>query len=142
MSLKISRNPILKKFYREDFPDETRNWIDKLLSPLNDFVRVVSENLNKKITFEQNMYGFTTEITTVAGKSVTLNNITIANQIDTEPFGVFAVKLSNMTYPLDGINSCFIKWDYDATTNSIIIKQVTGINTDYVYKIRLVIIGG
>lgn len=48
------RLPTFNRFSLEDFPDQ-KEWIDKLFSPLNDFMTQVTGALNLNITHKENI---------------------------------------------------------------------------------------
>jgi hypothetical protein len=50
----VGRLPEIRRILREDIK-EAPSWIEKLLTPLNSFMSVVYENLNKNITFRENI---------------------------------------------------------------------------------------
>lgn len=132
----MARVPILRKLYSEDFPTQ-KPWIHKLLSPVNDFMRVVSESFNHQLTIADNLDGFT--ITT---ECIHLYPIKIGNKLSKEPFAVFIGKVYNKTDSTISTSAITPYWTYDATAKTINIDNISGLNTAKAYDINFVILGG
>lgn len=52
----MAQIPITNRLIEEDFPEQ-KQWIRKLIGPLNTFMQAVSFALNGGLTFEQNITG-------------------------------------------------------------------------------------
>ena len=132
----MGRVPILRKLYASDYPSE-KSWIDKLLSPVNDFIRIVCENLNNQLTIKDNMLGFTT--------TIQWNNIypiKISNKMNVEPFAVLIGKVYNKTDDVLPTGAITPYWEYDSTTKTINILDVHNLSSTKVYDINYIIFGG
>lgn len=53
----MAQIPPIKTIRQEEFPDEQRAWIGKLLQPLNLFLTITANSLNQSLTFGDNIQG-------------------------------------------------------------------------------------
>jgi hypothetical protein len=64
----MAQTPKVKQLIPQDYPTES-SWISKLISPLNSFMRSVTDALNNKLTVSENMDGGIKSVI-VAGSAV------------------------------------------------------------------------
>lgn len=128
--------PSLTRFLVEDFPDQ-KDWIGKLFSPLNSFLRGVYQLLNKGLTFEENIAA---QIHTSAFNNNTAEfPIIFKYTLGTSPTGCIVVSASDTSTSPSSLGAVFPTWEYDSVNNQIRITALTGLVTEHSYKVTFLI---
>lgn len=129
----------LKRFLKEDFPEDDQEFVDKMGSILNPFLEQIAQAFNKNINFENlSRELITVDIENGTGgklKTTTQFKFTLTNRI----LGLNIIKAENITnssiYPTQ---APWISWSING--NIITINQATGIqdNNKYRFTIELI----
>jgi hypothetical protein len=139
----MGRIPNLKRIVLEEFPAEHRKWLVSLIDPLNDFFKIMYQNFNRGITFEDNIQSQIKEISfyktaTVPSKSTPIQ---FKNTMPVKPIGVIVLKVQeDMSDPGVLSNAVSIDWTY--SNNDIQIRNISGLTNGTSYKIKVLVIGG
>lgn len=107
--MKIPQPP---HFSAEDFPQEYRSWIAKMIGPLNQFLSAVYSALNASLSVKDNLNA---EV-----KSFTFEGrpVTIATNLKSKPIGVLILK-SNPAAPVA------LEWSHSGKT--VTVHNVEGL---------------
>ena len=133
----MAKLPPIKRLTKEDMK-EAPSWIDRLLSPLNQFLDSVYRALNGQITFGDNITAqrFTTELT--AGAAATNNTFKFTPTLNKRPeFLIWKVYEKDVNYTAIG-SAVWIDWHYDG--DFVQISAITGLTDTKSYIINLLII--
>lgn len=130
--------PPIKRITKEDLQDAP-DWITRLLYPLNLFFDSVYNNLNKGLTFTDNILSQTINFTITAGASASANTAKFTVTMKQKPEGLLllnATLRSNNYTPIG--SAVFIEWYFDGTY--INITSITGLADGSIYDfvIRLI----
>lgn len=134
----MAKLPTITGLKREDFKDAP-SWIDRLLSPLNSFIRNVYDALNGSLTFGDNVSGFIKEFTITAGAASTDNTASFLHGLKTQPSGVLVMQaLAQGSNYAPIANAVTISWRRGVGT--IIIDAITGLTNGTQYTLRVLVI--
>ena len=119
-----------RRIILEDFPEEQRKWLPKLLSPLNQFLESTYAALNKNLTLEDNIRGkkFVFDIgagtTTIEAKwdAPERPSLVLLGQVTTEAGDATALVIG-------------IIWTYAAGSVSI---TLTGLDAGLGHKVNII----
>lgn len=140
----MAKLPQINRIRREDIPD-AEDWIEKLLTPLNQFMEGVYQALNRGIAFNDNLEANLVDVvfTTDAAYATPTDfgsSVTFANPLKKRPVGVVIVSL----VPYDNINlSIFaatsVSWriNYEG---QIEIGYITGLAASTKYRAKLMVL--
>lgn len=139
----MSKLPSQKRILKEDIKDAP-SWIDKIITPLNVFMEVVWNALNKNLTFEDNFVSLTKEVefTTLSTYSSGLISgfepIKFKHNLKNKPTGVLLTQilLTNDVYGVI-LNPVTINWI--ELNGEIIVNYITGLDNEKTYTIRLLV---
>lgn len=132
--------PQPKQFVLEDFQGQ-KSWIDRLLYPLNTFMRGVYSALNKNLTFSEN---FKAEIRVITIKNTDLP-YTFSHKLSGRALTVFPVKAywdtaRNSGSPIHLTSGLNIESE-DNGKGQVVISRINGLpNNDNFYTIKLLIL--
>lgn len=133
--------PNFRRLFKGDFPVEVQDLIDKLSVTINHGFELLYEALNNKLTFRENFLATVKDVdvevdATGTPKKTTSISLSFTNRVD----GCLVIKADNLTntntYP-----SGSVMINYKQTENSIIINNITGLQADNVYRLRIVVLG-
>lgn len=133
--------PSFKRLIRTDYKQEFQSLIDQLSVSINIGIESIYDALNRKITLRDNIACTVKEIDVkvdVTGTPITttLFKMDISNRLD----GIVVLNALNQTdstvYPTGGI---FISWTQ--TQNGILINNITGLQANQTYTLKLVAFG-
>lgn len=130
-----------KRLITQDFPEESRKLMEQLGSTLNDSFNQLFQVLNKRITFNDNIACTVKDVqvivdasgnpTQIASFKLDLPNVPV--------LGVIVINAENLTnstlYPT---NAPFIS--YQIVNNTIRINNITGLQANNVYRLRVIAI--
>ncbi len=135
--------PSIKLISREDLK-EAPSWIERLLSPLNSFMAAVYENLNRGLTFRQNIrcnikeVRFATPSNYVAASGFT--EIVFATGLRVKADGVILLQL----YQTDVARTEFItlatSFDWIELEGEIHVRFIAGLDDSHSYFARFLVI--
>lgn len=129
----------LKRFLKEDFPNENQEFIDKMGGVLNPFLEQISNAFNKDINFDN----LSREVITVDVENGTGGKLKTATQfkftLTSKILGFNVINAQNLTnsaaYP---ISAPWLSWTIQG--NIITIVQATGIQDNNKYRFILELI--
>lgn len=132
----MSRLPPIKRLATEDFSGQ-RDWIGKLLSPMNQFFESVVDALNNGLSFTDNFSGVVKQIS-VSGTYPLY--FTWGKKV--KPVGLWIVQ----AYEASGVHTTFTSaifadWEY-TTDNQVKINSFVGLPTTTTYIVTVVVITG
>ena len=138
------RLPEVRRLNREDFPKQ-KDWIGKLLEPLNQFMRTVHQILNKGITIADNMDAYIKEMTFTKLSTYPSSDTPLLFRNDLSgyraPQGVLLLSISeSVSNPSVLTDAVTFDWSYDGT--NIEINNITGLTNETKYKAKFLILGG
>lgn len=130
-----------KRLIRTDFKQEFQGLIDQLSVSINIGMESIHDALNRKITLRDNIACTVKELDVkvdATGKPLTTTQfqMDIPNRLD----GISVINAYNTdfanTYPTSGV---FISWSQ--TQTGILINNITGLQANQTYRIKLVAYG-
>jgi hypothetical protein len=132
----VSKLPSIKRLATEDFGSQ-KDWIGKLLSPLNQFMDSVVTALNNQLTFSDNMASVVKTIS-VSGTYPLYFTWTRKDK----PIGLWVVN----AYEASGVHVTFTTaisadWEY-TVSNQIRINSFVGLPTTTTYNVTIIVITG
>lgn len=133
--------PSYKRLYKTDYDKESQPLVEQISGSVNNGFDVVYEALNGKLTFNDNFLGTIKSFTVTVGANGVPTQSTIINfDFNGRVAGVLPINSVNLVnsniYPTSGINVGFT-----ATTSSITINNVAGIQPNQPYQITIIILG-
>jgi uncharacterized protein YycO len=134
----MSRIPSYRRLYEQDFPEEQRELIQQLSVSINAGFEVLYEQLNGKLTFQDNLSSTVKTFTVQVDASGKPTTKTVIKKTTTDKaLGLLVVRADNVTnsstYPTSGIFITFTE-----TVDSLIINHITGIQADNLYSISII----
>lgn len=130
----MARVPPIKRLVREDFKDQ-KDWIDKLIQPINQFFESVTTGLSKGLTLSDNVDAQIQTVNFTEGDAPSFRVTTKGR-----PRGVVVTGIYNFTTPADPVTGAvFPIWEYNATDNSIKLTKIYGLKTGEKYSLTLLI---
>jgi hypothetical protein len=122
----VSKLPSINQLKKEDFPDQP--WIEKLLVPLNTFMRSVYSALNRGITIGDNISAVAREIEFVYS---TTGQISFLWSLTARPAHVLVTNVVSFGTTPSGAVSCL--WEFDGT--KVKITAMTGLVANSRYRV-------
>lgn len=132
----MGRLPSIKNIKTEDFQDQ-RGWINKLLSPLNQFILTVYNTLNANVEFESNIKSKIQ--TLVIQNSSAIDYDTLKIPISFKPQGVQIINIVNKTDTTTLTSAVGIEWIYNGQ-GQVFITNLVGLVSSKKYHITFLII--
>lgn len=130
--------PTIKRILREDLR-EAPNWVVGLIDPLNTFMEMVYQALNKNITLTENVASFVQELVyTTPSTYPTVDNKSFTNELKTRPFGVQLLQAYERQTYLPPPGPVYVPWTLNSL-NQIVVHPITGLEASKTYVIRLLI---
>lgn len=132
--------PSFKLLNQQDYPSQYQSLISQLAQNLNNQIQLLYNSLNNGLTFTNNMEStIKTFSVKVDSSGNPTSNITISKDVTDTILGLIVVKAvnttSSTTYPTSGV---FIS--YTETSNSIIVNNITGLQTGQQYNVTILTI--
>lgn len=130
-----------KRLFKGDFPVQFQDLVDRLSYTINHGFELLFDALNNKLTFRDNFLATVKDVeveldATGAPKKQTSMSLNFTNRVD----GCFVIRAENLTntgtYPTGAIFITFTQ-----NENGIIFNNITGLQSDNVYKLRVVALG-
>jgi RES domain-containing protein len=129
---------MIKKISREELKDAP-SWIDALITPLNSFMEVTYNALNKNLAFNENIQAFTKELTYITPASYpTMANVTFKNELKNRAIGVQLLQIYDRATYTPVLDAVYIPWILD-NENNVVIYPIPGLQASRTYIIRLVV---
>jgi hypothetical protein len=125
----MAKLPAINQIKKEDFPDQ--GWIEKLLSPINSFMRSVYQALNKGITVGDNLSGQSKTIDFVYSAS---GSVSFAWNSPSRPEHVWVTGV--VSYGAQPTAAVWANWTFDGT--AVTLNQITGLTAGERYKLTVI----
>lgn len=131
----MAKLPRTKKLIQEDFPSE-KNWIGKLLLPLNQFLETVGLALDRNLTVRDNLDMQISTVTITGDEEVSF-----AITTRSRPMGVLVTSVelvSGTGTPTAAVQP--VTWEVDTVNNVITVNSWHGgLDSSSKYKITLLV---
>lgn len=133
----MAKLPSFRRILEQDYPEESRPLVQQLSVSINYGIEVLYDLLNGKLSIKDNLAGFVKEIdvqvdTTGKPQDKTVIKKTTSDKIE----GLMVIRADNLTnsniYPTNGVFVSFTE-----TTDSLIINNITGIQPNNIYRLKL-----
>jgi hypothetical protein len=127
----------LKKLVVEDFPSKYRDLVQPLAFVFNPFIESIVNALNKQLNFNDNFNAQETDIEV----RLPLNNFNLKHNVRGRVSGVIILRVLNLDNNNDTLTSApFIQ--YTPVSEDVIqITNITGLNSNTRYRLRVLILG-
>jgi hypothetical protein len=126
-----------QRFSLEEFPEQ-RDWLGKLVSPLNQFIGDVFRSYNNQITIDDNLFQ---EIKEFKIKNAANNfPYKFKTKFNSNPKGLVSIYVFNNDTGSIAAEIPIFTWSY--SSQEINISQISGLTSNTNYTIRVLIIYG
>jgi len=133
----MGKLPSIKNLILEDFQDQ-KSWISKLIYPINSFMELVFLNLNRGLTFSENMLSFVETVDVVGDQYP----VKFTNKLKVKPLGLWVIGCyQSDSYGTSITNAVYADWRYNQS-NQVEINSITGLTSGVKYKLTMIIVGG
>lgn len=131
------RLPTQKKILREDLKDAP-GWITGVIDPINNFMEVVYQALNKNITYSENVAAFVKELTyTTPSTYPTMDDVEFVSVLKTKATGLQLLQIIDKATYAPPAGPVYVPWVEDNGT--IVISPITGLAASKTYVVRLLV---
>lgn len=128
--------PQLKRLLLESFQDQ-KDWIGRLLIPLNEFMESVTAAFANGLTFRENVLCQIKELDV----STTSQPQTFRYTLSSRPLALIKASIvEKAATPATITSAVDIDWEY--TGVDIKIKNVSGLTAGKTYKLTVIVLGG
>lgn len=133
----------LTRIVEEDFPQESRDIIQKLARALNPFLEQISQAMTKNIDYDNLNRELITFTVTVDSNGVPIGTNELKHNLKTKPKGFLCISARNVSgnigYPT---GTPFVSFDFTQNDNSVIkVNNVSGLPTNVKFELTLEVIG-
>lgn len=129
--------PTQKRILREDIKDAP-DWVSSLINPINSFMEVVYQSLNKNITFSENVAAFIKELTYTTSSTYPAGLVvSFANSLKTKASGVMLMQIYETATYTPPPGPVYIPWVEN--NGAIMVSSITGLEASKTYLIRLLV---
>ncbi len=126
------RLPQISRIITEDLPAEVKDWVAKIVDPINNFMLTIKNGLNKGITVNENLSG------SIKSFQLSGGTLTFSYGSSRPPQIVVLGSWTNLSdsswTPTSGIG---LKWSY---TNEVITCTFYGMDATDKYSVTLIIL--
>lgn len=134
--------PPIRRLAVEDFPDQ-KQWIGRLLTPLNSILQSLSVGIQHNITFQDNIASqlITLTFTNNSSELGTANPQKFLVTLQSKPTQIIvgqAQDVSNAPQSLAG--AVFPTWAYQSSSNQVVISAFSGLVSGQRYQINLLVL--
>lgn len=150
----MARLPTFRRFNREDF-QKAPDWINRLLTPLNEFIRSIVNSYNNQLTLNENLLAEVRTINVKTASSVTsgsgspaqpnyvelLRAVQVGMNLNFTPVGIVVLNCVDQANSR-AINRYGVSVDWSFREGIITINAVSGLEVDKTYAVTLWIVGG
>lgn len=131
------RLPSQKKILREDLKDAP-NWIEPLISVVNNFMENVYQALNRNITLTENVSCFIKEMVYITPSTYpTMENVEFMSSLKTKAIGVTLLQAVDRSTYVPATGPVYVPWVED--NSNIVIYPIQGLQANKTYNIRLLV---
>lgn len=132
----MAQLPSLKRLLLEDFQDQ-RDWITKLITPLNEFMENSLNALTRNLTFRDNILSQIKELEVTTLTQPQSFKCTLVSK----PLALLKASIVEVSANPQVITSAVdVDWEWDGS--NIRIKNVTGLTAGKRYKLVVIVVGG
>lgn len=136
----MAKLPSFRRIYEQDFDKDSQELVRQLSVTINAGFEVLYEVLNGKLTFKDNIASTIKELDIqVDASGKPLSNASFKKSSSDRIEGLMVIRADNLsssnTYPTTGVFVSFTE-----TSDNIIINNITGLQANAVYRIKLLTI--
>lgn len=133
----MAKLPSYRRILEQDYPEESQPLVQQLSVSLNYGIEVLYDLLNGKLSIKDNLAGFVKEIDVMVNSSGAPQSKTVVKKTTSDKIeGMMVIRADNLTnsnvYPTGGVFVSFTE-----TTDSLIINNITGLQPDNQYRLKL-----
>jgi hypothetical protein len=132
--------PKIRRLVVEDFPDQ-KDWIGKLLLPLNEFMESVNQALDKNLALEENVSAQIKELSFQTRSTVSATfPLYFKLTLTRKPIGVLVVRaIEDDAAPATLTTAVWAYWEL-TQDGQIKISNLSGLSASQKYKVTFVVI--
>lgn len=133
--------PTIKRVQRSDLGGDIPEWVDSLLSPLNQFIEEVYSAFNKNLTIPENVKGQIKNLTFRTSSSYTsaskdFTEITYLNTLGRKTQILLLGYIEEIGTPKKKHDAITISW-YDNNDGTVTIHYISGLSNSKNYNITI-----
>lgn len=133
--------PSFRRLLSSDYPKQFQALIDKLSVPLNYGIEVLYDALHRSLTFRDNFNATVKDVSvTVDANGIPNQSTSMSINITGKVDGILVIGATNSknstTYPTSGVFVSGVQ-----SNNTFVINNVTGLQPNQAYSLRVVILG-
>ncbi len=127
----------LKKIVTNTFPTKYKDLIDPLAFILNPFIDSLTNALNRRLTFNDNMNVSDLDLEV----KLPFNNITLLHQVKGKVTGAIITRALNLEDNADILSTAPFLEFVQIDDRSIQIRNIIGLKSGVKYRLRIMLIG-
>jgi hypothetical protein len=132
--------PTIKRIQRQDMGSNIPEWVDGLLSPLNQFMEEIYSAMNRNLTIPENVKGqfIELEFKTLANytNQSAFTELTVLNKTGQKLRALLLSQITKKTNPRHNFTTVNINW-VDNNNGTITIYFISGLENSTDYKVVL-----
>jgi hypothetical protein len=132
--------PTIKRVQRSDLGGDIPEWVDSLLSPLNQFIEEVYSAFNKNLTIPENVKGQIKNLTFRTSSNYTsskeFTEITYLNTLGRKTQILLLGYVEEIGTPKKQHDAITVSW-YDNNDGTVTIHYITGLSNSKNYNITV-----
>jgi len=136
----VATLPTIKRVQRSDLGGDIPEWVDSLLSPLNQFIEEVYSAFNKNLTIPENVKGQIKNLTFRTSSSYTsskeFTEITYLNTLGRKTQILLLGYVEEIGTPKKKHDAITISW-YDNNDGTVTIHYISGLSNSKNYNITI-----
>lgn len=130
----------IKRILKEDFPENSRETVDKMGYVINNFMEQVISAFNKNINFDNLNQEIKDISVTVNGSGIPTIDTNFKNNLITKVKGIQVILAENQTNTTSYPTSCpFIS--FTENNKIVTIRHISGLQANNKYKLRIITFG-
>lgn len=135
----MAKIPIQKKILLEDVPEEDRDWMSKIVIPINQFVSAAVAALTKDLTFGENFRCQIKELTFV--NNAASFPLKFQYTLSSRPIAVLKLNVVDISESPAALTSAIDIPDWELSQNvQIQINTITGLVANKKYRLTVLVI--
>ena len=133
--------PTIKRVQRTDLGSNVPEWVDSLLSPINQFMEEIYSAFNRNLTIPENVAGQIIDINfkTLSDYSnnKTFTEIRVLSKLKIRTKVLLVGQCTKIGDPSKKHDAIFLTW-YDNNDGTISIRYISGLENDSEYNITII----